>query len=140
MSIATAMTADKESEGTSSKTFQNPSLLCPFRPIRYLPTPNPSRRLRNCVLYGLQIHQQQVSSACSLPLLTFFSFPNCLVHDLSLYFANRVPVNTDQFLYCFDGHFLLQKPLIQFAARYVIRVPGYLKGISSVNVLWQQLH
>ena len=36
--------------------------------------------------------------------------------------------------------FCCKKPLIQFAARYVIRVPGYLKGISSVNVSWQQLH
>lgn len=36
--------------------------------------------------------------------------------------------------------FLLQKPLIQFAARYVIRAPGYLKGISSVNVSWERLH
>ena len=31
------------------RTFQNPSLLCPFRPIRYLPAPDLSRRLCNSV-------------------------------------------------------------------------------------------
>ena len=36
-----------------------------------------------------------------------FSFPNRLVHDLSLYLAYRVPMDTGKLLYSFDRHFLL---------------------------------
>ena len=45
-----------------------------------------------------------------------------------MHLANRVPMDTGQFLYCFDGHFLLQKAFDPVCGSVCCPRAGILEG------------